>query len=120
MFVGWAGLGAAAGTLALTLFSTAILFGKYSEYAGLYVNLGWPELLKIQFPGLAFRHLSTNMTIATVIGYIGGGGIGFILQQNINLLNFRAASVQILAIIIIIASLDLLSRVVWRKIQGVD
>ena len=28
----------------------------------------------------------------------GGGGIGFILQQNINLLNYRAASTQMAAL----------------------
>ena len=120
MFVVLAGLGATAGTLALSLFSMAVLFGTYSEYASLHTNVGWSQFLKTHFPGLAFRHFPINITIATILGFMGGGGIGFMLQQNINLLNYRAASVQILAIIIIIASLDLLSRAIWCKIQNVD
>ena len=44
--------------------------------------------------------------MSTIIGFAGGGGIGFLLQQNINLLNYRAAAVQMLAIAIVVASMD--------------
>jgi hypothetical protein len=49
---------------------------------------------------------------------MGGGGIGFLIQRYINLLNVRDASVAILACIIAIGGLDLLGRAVWRKIQN--
>jgi len=113
-----AGLGPTAGVLALTLFSTAVLIGKFSEYAQQHTSLSWPALLKVHFPGLAFRHFPTNIVIATVLGFMGGGGIGFSLQQQINLLNYGDAGVSILAMIIAIGSLDLLSRTVWYKIQS--
>lgn len=115
-----AGIGPAAGVLALTLFSTAVLIDKFSEYAHEHASVSWYSMLTTYFPGIAFRYFPTSLTIATVIGFMGGGGIGFILQQNINLLNYREASVSILAVIITIGSLDLVSRAVWRRIQGIS
>ena len=111
------GLGPNAGVLTITLFSTAVLFAKFSDYSEENNTIEWPELLTVYFPGIAFRHLPTNIVIATIIGFMGGGGIGFLLQQNVNLLDYRNASVFLLAVIITISSLDLLSHAVWRKIQ---
>jgi phosphonate ABC transporter permease subunit PhnE len=56
-----------------------------------------------------------NVRMSTIIGFVGGGGIGFLLQQNINLLNYRAASAQMLAIAIVVASMDYLSSVLREK-----
>jgi len=112
------GIGATAGVLALTVFSTAVLIGNFSEYAQQHHSLSWGALFKIHFPGLALRHFSVNILIATVIGFMGGGGIGFIIQQRINLLDYSNASVAIMACIIVIGGIDLLSRVVWRNIQN--
>jgi phosphonate transport system permease protein len=112
------GIGPTAGVLALTLFSTAVLIVKFSEYAQQHASLSWPALFKVYFPGLAFKHFPVNILIATILGIYGGGGIGFLLSQQLNLLNYRDAGVSILAIIITIGSLDLLSRAVWHKIQS--
>lgn len=111
------GIGPTAGMLALTLFTTAVLISDFVEYAQQHTSLNWTILLKIHFPGLAFRRFPVNLVIATIIGFMGGGGIGFLLQQSFSLLNYRDASVAILAIIFSIGSLDLLSRAVWQKIQ---
>jgi ABC-type phosphate/phosphonate transport system permease subunit len=46
-----------------------------------------------------------NVRMSTIIGFVDGG-IGFLLQQNINLLNYRAASAQMFAIAIVVASMD--------------
>jgi ABC-type phosphate/phosphonate transport system permease subunit len=112
------GIGPTAGVLALTLFSTAMLIGSYSEYAQQQTSLRWGVLFNVYFPSLAFKQLSVNILIATVLGFMGGGGIGFLLQLNLNLLNYGDASVAIIACIIVIGSIDLLSRAVWRKIQN--
>ncbi len=50
-----------------------------------------------------------NVRMSTIIGFVGGGGIGFILQQNISLLNYRAAAAQMLAIAIVVATMDYVS-----------
>lgn len=112
------GIGPTAGVLALTLFSTAVLIGNFSEYAQQHISLSWNTLFKVHYPGLALKHLPINILIATVLGFMGGGGVGFLLQQHINLLNYGDASVAILACIIVIGSIDLLSRAIWRKIQN--
>lgn len=111
------GLGSTGGVLAITLFSTAILITDFSDYAQQHTSLIWHTLLKVHFPSLAFRRFTVNLVIATIIGFMGGGGIGFLLQQWFNLLDYRDASVALLAIIVSVASLDLLSRAVWLKIQ---
>jgi phosphonate ABC transporter permease subunit PhnE len=56
-----------------------------------------------------------NVRMSTIIGFVGGGGIGFLLQQNINLLNYQAASAQMLAIAIVVASMDYISSVLREK-----
>jgi phosphonate transport system permease protein len=56
-----------------------------------------------------------NVRMSTIIGFVGGGGIGFLLQQNINLLNYRAASIQMLAIAVVVASMDYISSVLREK-----
>jgi phosphonate ABC transporter permease subunit PhnE len=56
-----------------------------------------------------------NVRMSTIIGFVGGGGIGFLLQQNINLLNYRAASVQMLAIAVVVATMDYISSVLREK-----
>ena len=53
--------------------------------------------------------------MSTIIGFAGGGGIGFLLQQNINLLDYRAASVQMLAIAIVVATMDYISAVIRER-----
>ncbi|NJC96607.1 MAG: ABC transporter permease subunit [Anaerolineae bacterium] len=56
-----------------------------------------------------------NVRMSTIIGFVGGGGIGFLLQQNINLLNYRAASAQMLAIAVVVATMDYVSSVLREK-----
>ena len=56
-----------------------------------------------------------NVRMSTIIGFVGGGGIGFLLQQNINLLNYRGASAQMLAIAFVVASMDYISSVLREK-----
>ena len=57
-----------------------------------------------------------NVRMSTIIGFGGGGGIGFLLSQNINLLKYRQASVNMIAIAVVVASLDYLSAKVREKI----
>lgn len=113
-----AGVGPTAAVLALTVFTTAVLAQDFADYARRHSSLGWPELLGAHFPGLAFRRLPVSILIASVLGFAGGGGIGFVLQQHLNLLEYRAASVGLLACILAIGAVDVASRAVWRGIES--
>jgi phosphonate transport system permease protein len=56
-----------------------------------------------------------NVRMSTIIGFVGGGGIGFLLLQNINLLNYRAASAQMVAIAVVVSMMDYLSSVMRER-----
>jgi phosphonate transport system permease protein len=127
IFVVWVGIGPFAGAIALALHTTAALAKLYSEQVE-SINLGPLEAVKatgatrlqtivyavapqIVPPYISFTmyRWDINVRMSTIIGFAGGGGIGFLLQQNINLLNYRAAAVQMLAIAIVVATMDYIS-----------
>ena len=47
--------------------------------------------------------------------FAGGGGIGFLLSQNIRLLDYRAASTQMIAIAIVVATMDYTSSAIRKR-----
>lgn len=133
VFVAWVGLGPFAGALALGLHTVASLAKLYSEQVESILPgpleaiqaTGANRLQTIVFavvPQIIPPYISytmyrwdINVRMSTIIGFVGGGGIGFVLQQNINLLNYRAASVNMLAIAIVVASMDYVSSVLREK-----
>ena len=54
------------------------------------------------------------MRMSTIIGFVGGGGIGFLLQQWINLLQYNQAGTALLAIAVVVTILDMVSA----KLRG--
>jgi phosphonate ABC transporter permease subunit PhnE len=127
VMVVWVGLGPFAGALALALHSIAAGGKLYSEQVE-SIMAGPLEAIKatgatrlqtiiyavipqIIPPYISFTmyRWDINVRMSTIIGFVGGGGIGFLLQQNMNLLNYRGAAAQILAIAIVVALMDYLS-----------
>ena len=127
VFVVWVGIGPFAGSLALALHTTAALAKLYSEQVE-SISAGPIEALRatgatraqtivyavvpqIIPPYISFTmyRWDINVRMSTIIGFAGGGGIGFLLQQNTGLLQYRDASVQMLAIAIVVASMDYVS-----------
>jgi len=76
------------------------------------------SFLKLSPPYISFTmyRWDINVRMSTIIGFAGGGGIGFLLQQNINLLNYRAASAQILAIAIVVLIMDYVSSALRQRV----
>lgn len=127
IFAVWVGIGPFAGVLALALHTIASNAKLYSEQvesimAGPLEAITATGATRLQtivyavIPQIVPPYISytmyrwdINVRMSTIIGFAGGGGIGFLLQQNINLLNYRAASTQMLAIAIVVASMDYLS-----------
>ncbi len=134
VFVVWVGIGPFAGALALALHTIAALGKMYSEQvenilegpleaiqatgANLLQQVVYGVIPQIVPPYIAFTlyRWDQNVRMSTIIGFAGGGGIGFLLQQNINLLNYRAASVQMIAIAVVVSLMDYLSGYVRNKI----
>jgi phosphonate ABC transporter permease subunit PhnE len=127
IFAVWVGIGPFAGVLALGLHTVASLAKLYSEQvesiahgpleailatgANRLQMIVYAVIPQIIPPYISFTmyRWDINVRMSTIIGFAGGGGIGFLLQQNINLLNYRAASAQILAIAIVVAMMDYIS-----------
>ncbi len=127
IFVVWVGIGPFAGALALALHTTAALAKLYSEQvesiatgpleavratgATRLQTIIYAVVPQIVPPYISFTmyRWDINVRMSTIIGFAGGGGIGFLLQQNINLLQYRAAAAQMLAIAIVVASMDYIS-----------
>ena len=59
-----------------------------------------------QFIGYILYRWDGNVRFSTVLGFVGGGGIGFILIQWINLLQYRNAAVAVWAITLIVYIMD--------------
>jgi phosphonate ABC transporter permease subunit PhnE len=133
VFVAWVGLGPFAGALALGLHTIASLAKLYSEQvesimpgpieaiqatgANRLQTIIYAVVPQIVPPYISYTmyRWDINVRMSTIIGFVGGGGIGFILQQNINLLNYRAASVNMLAIAIVVSLMDYISSKIREK-----
>jgi phosphonate transport system permease protein len=124
VFVVWVGFGEFAGALALALHTAASLAKLYSEQvesiaegpmeavratgATRLQTIIYAVVPQIVPPYISFTmyRWDINVRMSTILGFAGGGGIGFLLQQNIQLGDYRAAAVQMLAIAIVVASMD--------------
>ena len=134
VFVVWVGIGPFAGVLALTLHTVAALGKLYSEQvesiaqgpieavtatgANKLQTIVYAVMPQIVPPYIAFTiyRWDINVRMSTIIGFAGGGGIGFLLLQNLNLLKYRQAAVQMIAIAIVVASLDYVSARIRERI----
>lgn len=134
IFVVWVGIGPFAGVLALTLHTVAALGKLYSEQvesilpgpleavkatgATRLQSIVYAVIPQIVPPYISFTiyRWDINVRMSTIIGFAGGGGIGFLLFQNINLLNYRAASAQMLAIAVVVALMDYFSAWLRNKV----
>jgi phosphonate transport system permease protein len=131
----WVGLGPFAGIVALTLHSIAALGKLYSEAiegidAGPIEAIqatGANRLQTIMFgvipqmisPFISFSiyRWDINVRMSTVIGLVGGGGIGFLLVQYIRLLDYRSAGIAVWFIAITVATLDYVSAEIRNRLM---
>lgn len=131
----WVGLGPFAGIVALTVHSIAALGKLYSEaIEGIDPGpieavqaTGANRLQTIMFgvipqmisPFISFSiyRWDINVRMSTVIGLVGGGGIGFLLVQYIRLLDYRSAGIAVWFIAITVATLDYVSAEIRNRLM---
>ncbi|MEM7111168.1 MAG: ABC transporter permease subunit [Chloroflexota bacterium] len=134
VFAVWVGIGPFAGILALTGHTIAALGKLFSEQvenisegpleavtatgANRLQTIVFAVIPQIVPPYIAFTlyRWDINVRFSTIIGFGGGGGIGFVLVQNINLLQYRQASVMMIAIAVVVMSLDYISSQIRSRI----
>jgi phosphonate transport system permease protein len=127
------GLGPFAGILALTVHTIAALGKLYSESIEsidpgpieAIQATGATRLQTIMFavvpqmipPFISFSiyRWDINVRMSTVIGLVGGGGIGLVLIQYIRLLDYRSAGIAVWFIAITVAILDYVSAEIRQR-----
>lgn len=68
------------------------------------------------FLSFIIYHWDINVRISTIIGFVGGGGIGYYLSQRISTLEYSKAGTALLAIVIIVWALDFLSAEIRKRV----
>ena len=123
-----------AGVLALVIVTTASLGKMFSEsvegidsgpleaitatganHAQVILYGVVPQIIP-DFLSFTIYHWDINVRISTIIGFVGGGGIGYFLSQSINTFAYHKAGTALLAIIIVVWVLDFLSSEVRKQL----
>lgn len=127
IFVAAVGLGPFPGVLAVIAYTTTSLAKLYSEAVeGIdrgpvdaitatgatrlqVLRFGvLPQVLPLFLSYVLYR-LETNIRAATVLGFVGAGGIGFYLQTYLRMIDYPAASTVLLVTVAMVMVVDALS-----------
>jgi phosphonate transport system permease protein len=127
VFVAAVGLGPFPGVLAVVAYTTTSLAKLYSEAvegidpgpvdaitaAGAtplqILRFGvLPQVLPLFLSYVLYR-LETNIRAATVLGFVGAGGIGFYLQTYLRMIDYPAASTVLLVTVAMVMLIDAVS-----------
>ena len=128
------GIGNAAGVIALAFHNIGVLGKLYSEAiegidagpleaitatgANRFQVIWTAVIPQIVNPYISFTvyRLDANVRLAPILGLVGGGGIGLLLFQSINLLHYGAAGLIIFMIVVTVAAMDFVSAQVRKKL----
>ncbi len=134
IFVVIVGLGPFAGVLALAVHSVAALAKLYSEViegidpgpieAVRASGANWFQVVRYSvipqiippFTAFTIYRWDINTRSATVIGFVGGGGLGYLLIELVRLNNMRGVSAVFISIAVIVMALDYISAKVREKL----
>jgi phosphonate transport system permease protein len=127
VFVAAVGLGPFPGVLAVVAYTTTTLAKLYSEAVeGIdpgpvdaitatgatrlqILRYGvLPQVLPLFLSYVLYR-LETNIRAATVLGFVGAGGIGFYLQTYLRMIDYPAASTVLLVTVVMVIAVDWVS-----------
>jgi phosphonate transport system permease protein len=127
IFVAAVGLGPFPGVLAVIAYTTMSLAKLYSEaIEGIergpvdaitatgatrlqVLRYGvLPQVLPLFLSYVLYR-LETNIRAATVLGFVGAGGIGFYLQTYLRMIDYPAASTVLLVTVLMVMVVDAIS-----------
>lgn len=126
-FVAAVGLGPFPGVLAVIVYTATVLAKLFSEAieamdpgpveavqsvgATRIQVLRWGVLPQLgpEFVSFTLYRFETNIRAAAVLGFVGGGGIGFYIQTYLRLLNYPAASTVLLVLVVMVMLVDFTS-----------
>lgn len=128
LFVALVGIGAVSGILALSVFSVGILAKLISETIEA-IDPGPVEAIRAsggnvfqvivfgvipqilpQYASYSLYVLEINVKASVVLGFVGAGGIGIILRQQLSLFNYNNVATIIIVLFLTITIIDLISN----------
>jgi phosphonate ABC transporter permease subunit PhnE len=134
VFVVWVGIGPFAGVMALMLNSVADLGKLFSEQVEnisegpveavtatgasrmqMIVYAVVPQVVP-QFIAFIFYRWDINVRMSTIIGFVGGGGIGVVLFRYTNQTLYQKAAVMVIAIAVVVTVLDFISSRIRKRV----
>ncbi len=134
LFIPFVGLGPGAGVLGLAIHSISVLTKLFAEAfesvkpqplealnavgANGLKTFRW-GVFPQAFPLVASYSIfnwESNGRDSTVVAFVGGGGIGFLLQANLSLLNYANVAVLLIVLVVTVALLDRFSDFVRSRI----
>jgi phosphonate transport system permease protein len=134
IFISWVGIGPFAGVLALWVHSVAALTKLYSEQiesidpgpveaitatgAGPLQVLRYGVVPQVIPPFLSFTiyRWDINVRMSTIIGFVGGGGIGYILKPRVDLGEWGEVGTLVLLIAVTVWLMDIVSAKIRERI----
>ncbi|MCJ7756464.1 MAG: phosphonate ABC transporter, permease protein PhnE [Thermoanaerobaculales bacterium] len=134
IFISWVGIGPFAGVLALWVHSIAALTKLYSEQiesidtgpmdaitatgAGTLQVLRYGVVPQVVPPFLSFTiyRWDINVRMSTIIGFVGGGGIGYILKPRVDLGEWGEVGTLVLLIAGTVWLMDIISAKIRERI----
>ncbi|MDR2256130.1 MAG: phosphonate ABC transporter, permease protein PhnE [Arthrobacter sp.] len=136
IFVTAVGLGPFAGVLALILHNTGVMAKLWSE-AMEEMDQGPVQALRVagassaqitthvvipsvipQFTGLLLYRFDVNVRSSLVLGLVGAGGIGFLINQSISLFKFDQMMTYILMVLVLVIVVDVLSGMIRKRLNA--
>jgi phosphonate transport system permease protein len=138
IFVEALGVGVLPGVLALGFHSIGMLGKLYAEAieqvpqqpreavtatgAGRLQNLAtsvWPQVMP-SFSSITLYRLDINLRSSVILGYVGAGGIGFLLNQDMGVLLFKEALGIVIIIFVLIVLMEYVSALIRHSLIGED
>jgi len=135
VFVTAVGLGPFAGVLALICHNTGVM-GKFWSEANEEIDQGPVEAPRVsgassaqvaahvvipsvvpQCVGLLLYRFDVNVRSSLVLGLVGAGGVGFLINQAIQLFRFDEMMTYILMVLVLIVIVDLLRVTIRRRLR---
>ncbi len=131
LFVTIIGFGMLAGVLALTMFCIGFagkLFADEIEAIDMgpveairatganpfqvFVYAVWPQV-RVAFTGISIYTFDVAFRAATVVGFFGGGGMGWYLKQNVQQIETNRVAAILVSIVILVLAAEFLSA--WAR-----
>ena len=79
----------------------------------------WPQVMPA-FSSITLYRLDINLRDSVIVGYVGAGGIGFLLEQYMETLQFKRAVAIVLVIFVLIVLMEYVSAQIRGSLIGDD